>query len=544
MDKEELEFLTEKVKVLKKYLESGKLRPNPKLIDSLQRVQFNSDNVDPNTVDGVVKATANAIYYLHSREEYRKIPLIKVQEKYYEIIETFFKSPYNEMKKNNVTPHQIAISMSRQDSIVKATAKAAPNIFQGVIEFWKTMEPVVSAHLENLPHLKTLYGGDIFPSYAHNSVVTAGLYSDTVVLPDPIHRISMLSTIPAEKLTYYLAKHCLRALDFKDLALANLPVPIVVVAPDPFILDDSAQKIITKLGTMDAKSHLEKLFGKNFSSEQEMEEFLSQIKTPENLQAEIKDSSRLLFDTDWKGLPLEEQLKKADTDNPFAQLRKLNLGKRVEVSIQGRMMQINEVLYKADKYSALPFMDAPTSFKYLTWKYEYGLENAKKDSIVNKDSLIINSLQKSELVWLGKLPNEVLIELRKEGALQELREMLSKGVRDVETASEGDFDMVVEDVTNTLSEGWLKHRQELEKVKSGEIKFYGRNVAPFMINGVITFAAGYIRPEYVGSAINLIQLAAGGKSLVDIYKNFQKLRKEKSNLNKKAMGILFNSIEK
>jgi hypothetical protein len=92
------------------------------------------------------------------------------------------------MKKHSLTPPQMAEYVVSQPKMVDAFAANAGEFIEGIKEFWAHHGPVIEVHLQELQALKSVFGGDIFPSYAGNIATSVDLYVDTVILPDPLLR--------------------------------------------------------------------------------------------------------------------------------------------------------------------------------------------------------------------------------------------------------------------------------------------------------------------------------------------------------------------
>jgi hypothetical protein len=144
--------------------------------------------------------------------------------------------------------------------------------------------------------LKVIFGGDLFPSYTDNIACSVGLYTDTIVLPDPLHRLTKLRSIMASRELFRLSvKHALNALNYRDLALADVHSPIVVIAPD-YLADESYRRSLMVAGEADTLEHCSRLFGRNFASIQELRGFLQQFHSMNSMLSSITDPTRLLFD--------------------------------------------------------------------------------------------------------------------------------------------------------------------------------------------------------------------------------------------------------
>lgn len=103
------------------------------------------------------------------------------------------------------------------------------------------------------------------------------------------------------------------------------------------------------------------------------------------------------------------------------------------------MRQANDILLKSRNLLGTPLIDAETSWKYLNCKLEY-------DAALEPNELVplhvVKGLQRvsqTDMEWIGSIPPRALIEMRREGALDEIRDMLSSGIGEVAEANPSNF---------------------------------------------------------------------------------------------------------
>jgi len=370
MDRDELHEL---VILLKDGLASGAIEvpKESRVLASLNHAKFASDGkVDPGTVNGSVRAAALAFAGARTQREMRKIPLRDVQAEYFGILDEFFGKAFSEMKAHGVTPAQVAEHLSSQDNILSAFQSDVGEFSSGMFEFWDHYGPVVELHLKDLKCLKSVFGGDVFPSYAANIACSVGLYMDTVILPDPLLRILAMAEVTVPRETCRLVtKHALSALGYRDLALADVDPPIVVVVPDPMFTEPSYRSALQVTSDGDVVKHVSAMFGRKFSSIEQLQEFLRQLPSANELAARLTDPRRFLFDSDWSGPPSEQFARYVrDTASRIPGAVGASVAEVSYRSFLGRMMQTNDLLFRSARYTGTPLIDAPTSWQYLLWK--------------------------------------------------------------------------------------------------------------------------------------------------------------------------------
>lgn len=416
MEREELDQL---MKLFKEEISANRIKiHSEQVLSDLSKVRLASDGkVDPSTVSSSVRAMALAIAASRAQREMRKISLAEVQAQYFEILDRFFGEPFSEMKRHGLDPQIVAADLASRHSIVKAFVDDIEEFAEGIKEFWDLYGPVVELHLKEMPSMKAVFGGDIFPSYVSNIACSVGLYTDTIVLPDPLQRIITFRGISNQKeLVRLMVKHALNALSYRELALAELDVPIVVISPD-FLADQTYHAALSFAAERDGLEHFSRMFGRRFDSPEGVNQFLRGFKKAEELVSALAEPNRLLFDTEWNE-PLDAQFARYAEDVEGKFKPGTNDASHITARmILGRMMQSNDTAFRAARFGGTPLIDAETSWRYLVWKYEYN-GNLPRRPDDNRE-LILNkaiSIEGTGNGMLSNLPPEMLIELRKQGA--------------------------------------------------------------------------------------------------------------------------------
>lgn len=153
--------LHEMVMFLKQELEAGRATiSSPGTLDALARVRMGRDGkIDPDSVDGSVRAFARALLGAKTWRALRETPLREVQAAYFDILEDTFGKLFSEAKRHAVSAQQISDHISSIPSAVSAFGKDVDEFAAGLKDFWDTYRPVVEAHLGDLKSLKSVFGG-------------------------------------------------------------------------------------------------------------------------------------------------------------------------------------------------------------------------------------------------------------------------------------------------------------------------------------------------------------------------------------------------
>ncbi len=538
--------LQRRLQILKKQFEAGKIKiaEGLQVVESLKKVRHAPDGtVDLDTVDGLVRSMALAVEAMNDREEMKQaISLAEIQTTYFKFLENNFGHFYKIMLERGLTPHDAGKALSRTPAAIEELTKNLKGFLETIDEYWSQTADIAHAHVEDMHGtLKGVFGEDLFPSHNENIASKCGIYTDTLILPDPFLRSKHLFELGnPEQQAYYLIKHALNLLQYKELACADVTPPIIVVLPDMTALEDDEKQFFFRLGQADALTHAAKVFGRTFASFDELMEFANTLDTIERVEAEVADPKRVLFDTAWEG-DFREKLTRATKEDFSALLRTNNPGIIVASQALGRMSTSNELLVKARRLRGTPVIDAPTSWQYFVWKLEYDAENMERDSQLSDLHVLrgLQSLAESDMEWLGKVPPKALIEIRKADALTEIRAVLAKGVNELALANPTNFYRTSDHIFDNIHAAFAEHKKNIEDLRSKKWKFAGTDMGSwFVVGSLAVTAAATGLPVWGLAAIAADQLLPAPK-LKDIPKSIKELASESNKLRQSPVGMLF-----
>jgi hypothetical protein len=553
--KEELEYeerVKNRVLILRDMLKEGKI-PIPtelrgKVESSLLKARFKSNGEpDLDTIDPFVRSMALMAEHMDYREKMKNaISLYQIQEGYFNRIDGNFNQFYKMMTENNATPHQLAKAIAYGKMDIDYLNEPIELLLKDLEEYWELVAESGYLHLEDdFDSIKAVFGGDLFPAHNENIASKCGIYTDTIILPCPFIRSKNIFQFWDKKQrVYFLLKHALNVLQYKELALSQLAKPIVVILPDKEMLDEFAYKEIQKLGEKDALYHAQKIFGREFSSIDELVEFGESLDTIEKVTKEIKNADKVLFDTEFKD-SLEMQIKKQIEGESLISTQTKSPGLIVSMTGFGRMGVCNEILIKSAKVRGVPLIDAPTSWEYFKWKLEYDSERTYPNQDYTKMHIVkgLNGLDNSSLKWIGKIPPKGLIELRKNGAIDEIRDILSKGIDELVQANEFDFTATSHKVFNNLNFAFNQHQENIKKLVNKKWKIAGKDFGSWIVIGSVEIASACLGTPLFGLsnvALNQILDAPKIKDLPKTIESMKEIDKEKESLKKSPLGLMFS----
>lgn len=547
---EDIQDLTDRVFLLKEQIESGKMHLAPHLAEDFMRswsaVRLRPDGlVDPNSVDGHIRAATLGLLFVKQREEAKKaISLAQIQDTYFSFLFDQLGWLYDQMNKAGATPEKVAMGMAQDSKFVKQIVSVIPEIAEQLKEFWQSVSDAGSYHLQDGRQLKATFAGDLFPSYWKNVVSTAGLYIDTIILPCPIMRTApLLRAMPAPQFTATLVKHILTAMSYREVAIADVNPPIALVLPNSDDIDKPSLQHIVECSEPAMLKHAQYLFDRSFESLEHIMDFCGSLTTVDQVLTEIKRTDRLLFDTEW-GRDPHTQLTRTISEYPIAipGLDEGIAGHHVLSACLGRMPQALAAQEKALHFRGTPLINADTSWLYYTWllKYNAAPQNEQSDQTMHIARTLVTESEKN-LAWLGNVPPKTVLEVRQHGHAEEIREILGHGVSELVKVNPNNYFRTADQVVENIDKAFREHQQKLLEAKRKKLKLYGIDIGSFVATGTLAVAAAITGSPALGVASGLLGMT-GLPNLKDIKTKCSELAAEEKARRASPTGLLFKHI--
>jgi hypothetical protein len=369
------------------------------------------------------------------------------------------------------------------------------------------------------------------------------LYVDTIILPDPFVRSRVIFKEADDKTKiYYLIKHAMNILQYKELACVSISPPIIIIYPDQTEFDDEEKKYIYNLGQEDSIYHASKIFGRTFSTHEEMIDYCKQLDTVEKAVSAVKDQSRVLFDTEWHGSLGDQLIKRINDPLLSSMLPIKHPGLILASQAVSRMSTSNELLLKTTQLRGTPLIDAPTSWQYFVWKLEY--DSYRNSEILKQPSIhIVHALQNlanKKMQWIGNIPPKELIEIRKNGAMSEIRAILGSGINSITNADPYNFSETSDKVLSNIDKSFFEHQQKIRELTSKKLKFAGFDIGSWLVVGSLAVTAAATGSPFWGIAAIAADQVLPSPKLNEIPQKVKDLVDENKKLKRSAVGILFN----
>jgi len=541
------ERLRNRLETLREELDAGNVifasHLREQILESFAKIRTGPDGkIDLSTVDGRIRVVALSVEHYAAVKEAKSISLDHVQTEYFAMLEDLLGDVANHCKKHDIQPYQFATYSKTNTDIIKQISTNADSISEIISNFWDNYGFVVKVHLEEMENVRGVFGGDVFPIGSNNIGCQAGVYLDTIVLPDPLLRLytRLRSTIPDHELTYQVIKHGLTALSYKPLAFTDTSAPIIVIAPGSSEAETSIG--FKEFVREDTLLHLNSAIGSDFQSLDELLEYVSTIEDPNDLEKKSLRPERLLSGAsdDPDLLSRMQAMEKFAGSRTSINSLLTGLTEYIVADAYGRMGQANAVLIASQQYGGMPLLDAPVSWRHLCWKYEYDATRSQSPDTRRVDMTVVNALvQSSDITGelLAGITPEGLVELRNSGLMEDVRSIIRDGLSDIYAQNEVGDEATAAKVVRNFTEAIKAAEDSLSKWRSKRRTLFLRDI-PELTAASSLVIAGTVGGNY---ALTLVAAAAtmiGFPTIKDVWKQGKELVDQGEQLRKTPFGLL------
>lgn len=549
---DEIEDLTDRVFLLKQHIEEGKLHFASHLAEGFREsygaIRLRNDGrVDPTTVDGRIRAATLAIRHFKYRQEAKEaISLGDIQEAYFNLLDQQVGWLLERMKREGATPHQVGMALASNPEFASGLCSQLPEFAGELKEFWRSVSDSGIFHLQDGRQLKATFSGDLFPAYWENAVSTAGLYVDTIVLPCPVMRIApLVGLYPDKQIAQLLTKHLLTALSYREIATANVIPPIALILPHPDDLTRGEDRGLISRSEPAILKHGEHLFGRKFAALDEFRAFCENLHTVEQVLAELKGRDRVLFDAQWEERGPEAQLRRVmrEYQATLPGFDPTIAGNHIFAASMGRMPQALAAQESALHIGGSPLINAETSWQYYTWFLEYESVQLNSRASYTTTAHIARALSDAgrSLTWLGNVPASTVLEIRRKGQADELRQILGAGIDELIALNANDYVRTASQVVGNLSRAFEEHQRKLAEARANKIKLYGIDVVSCVATGAIAVTAALKGSPALGAVSGILSVA-GLPNLRDLRSKFKEQAEEERLRKSSPTGLLFRHV--
>lgn len=89
----------------------------------------------------------------------------------------------------------------------------------------------------------------------------------------------------------------------------------------------------------------------------------------------------------------------------------------------------------------------------------------------------------NNLEWLGNVPPETILQIRKQGLAEDVRAMLGHGVADLIGINPNNYFRTADQVVENLEQAFRAHQKAIAEAKLKKLKLFGIDVAQCVATG-------------------------------------------------------------
>lgn len=471
---------------------------------------------------------------------------LNIYSEYFLILEKYFSAFHEASVDNNIDPEIIAEDVKNTPKVFESLKKLLPEIKLSIENYWLTNNNLVTENCRSLPGFKTRFGGDIGPQKSHHIIERVSVYFDTTIIPDPILRILNLPASD-DVICYYLVKYAINQILYKEAYLMDIDPPIAMLVPDKELVSSKKYDFseLNNYGSIDSVLITNRLYGEKINSFDEALKFYSKFKDIDEAYREIIEPEIIWWD-ETVSRDLIEQLdsikKKAyehfEKDKfPY----EVNDPRFLLIQLNGRLMQVNDVLVRSYENDSSPLVTAPVSYHWLKQKIitNQNIFFEGKYQHKNINLGITNALLSQKNDWLDNITIPQVGILRKNSSVTELRKIIKSEMETLSNVTFNELDKIANQVDYNLNNAFLKHRSSLEEIQSELKKDIAMKGISFLTSATIALQPliGNFLPiwtSYVGGLTGL-------NNLSDIISSIKTFLKQNKKLKQSPVGILFES---
>jgi len=458
----------------------------------------------------------------------RTMDIIKVYQKYFDIIDDYFGSIKQYLGPEEDSHIDLGHSIANYPLISDLIYDATEELDIEIEKYWKEYlhQLIEYAKLQNV--LKCVYSGDISPIILENFVKRSALYIDTIILPDPIFKLSLLQKQILLDNKYYLNKlirHVFNIWKLKDLILADTKERIILILPiDLSLINAKDRNILLNNADASILAYLGNVFNREFNDKESYFDFLRQFET-----------STALFTNIARRDLLPNEFQKIETFGDFfarfsetgkhSKIRTNSIGDSFGLYMSSQFVRVQEHRFICDRLIAEPIYDY--ELPWFFFNYEIGG--------LDMDASIATALQKEKFEWITKVPLAALKIFREENKLDYMRCALRRGITDLQAKNDKDLIEVSSLIEKNLHEEFKRQKSEIEELKK-EVKNITRKEIPITTGG---FIAGFI--PYVSNVVSLLMAGRDIKKLIKRKKEIDQYIPKKEN---NYVNLLMKSYER
>ncbi|MDC5486117.1 hypothetical protein NRA67_20340, partial [Acinetobacter baumannii] len=151
----------------------------------------------------------------------------------------------------------------------------------------------------------------------------------------------------------------------------------------------------------------------------------------------------------------------------------------------------------------------------------------------------LTDLSKTDLPWLGNIPPESLLELRKQGALEEIRNILGHEIKELIKTNPTNCSRTRDQILQNIEQSFDRHRKKLDELKAKNWKFAGKDIGSWVVTGTLGIGAALTGEATWGLGAWIANEVMDAPKLREIPQRFRDLVDQNKQVKQSPVGMLF-----
>lgn len=464
----------------------------------------------------------------------------ELQRQYFDLLEDFFAAATGEFP--GAAPadaiKDLMLERLRHDS--ESFGREVNSVAERLDEFYQKNTNTMLEAAKSIGGVKLVLGGGSGFGGSHEAAVRKMLlYSDAVLVPDPIARFFEADRFD-QAIHLQMAMDAYELLKLRPLVLAELPNPALFVFPSlERLLEDGdtatragiEHLMITVVNASCgvSLSSLPEVFSYARSNEQE---FLAGAATARLLiapGAEVADAGD-------PNRMIQAYLQGLQGRRDPGYLTKLHAepaGVIGALLLSERLSRQFHLLDNARSFGAQPMVTNPAQWHYYELAASAEVEELVRESIMSSSAFTtLRSIQDPSLKWLGDIPADLIAEFLQRGENREFRRRLQVFTQQLHSVSPQDLEGTTKEVMFGINNLIAEHQQEILDIQ----RRYAPKYKNTLLMGIVS-AATFL-PALAPLTGPAVPLLAGGGVAVSYVRDKLQERADRRQARSSLLGVL------
>lgn len=460
-----------------------------------------------------------------------------MQNDFFNILDELFQNLTGKPATQFATSDTFIEAMKKDtQKFAQRASEALPKGIEAICNFYDRVktEPFTKARSYGGMKL-VLGGGSRFGETQLQAVRKMLLYTDTILIPDPI--LPWLeSERKEEKFRHVnLLKNIYMLLQLKPLVDADLEYPAVYVFPSYEKSleknDETTRKGIENLVLYFLSYYIKKPF-------QSMSEVLEYVRTSEEAFLHAVEKNNLFISPGGQvGTDIATTIKEYKTEiqtwrstEYVKRTESLANGELIWMGIYERLIPQWHLLENADELNSQPMLCIDSQ-----WHYYQLCSNMFEGRLLSANLLkpstvtTIRALNQNDFEWLGNIPINILARLREQNENEDFRRKINEFTSILHDAAVEDINRVALEVSRGIASLLSDHKNKVREIQRKYDKLHSQTV----VGGITSFAP-LLYPSLAPFVEFITPVALAGKYLWNKVSELS----EKRQLSRSMMGVL------